>query len=156
MPCVIIIVCNYRRVITSAQSWTPMHVSCFYNNILITKLMLETDLHNISVLQYYVKPLQSPAYNRRTTIGWSPIFYTSSVTIVEAMLHVRQSLREKSLQKFEDLKVVTRHGVPLLWECAGRGIMSITIFHNLIDQVSMRVKGILPLENGEKYYLNNQ
>ena len=126
-----------------------MHASCFYNQVEITRLMLETDLNNITVAQYYVTPLQSPAYNRQTAIGWSSVFYASSIKVIEVFLCIRQRLQEESHCKYEDLVVVTRKGVPLLWECAGRGIVSETIVHNLTDQLCSRQKGILPLENGK-------
>ena len=126
-----------------------MHASCFYNQVEITRFMLETDLNNITVLQYYVTPLQSPAYNRRTSIGWSPVFYTSSIKVIEVFLQTRLRLLEESLLKVADLEVVTQSGVPLLWECAGRGIISETIVQNLADQLCSRQKGILPLENGK-------
>ena len=140
---------SYRKVITSIGSWTPMHASCFYNQVEITKLMLETDLNNITVAQYYVTPLQSPAYNKQTAIGWSPVFYTTSIKVIEVILHTRQILQEDSLCRLKDLSVVTQQGVPLLWECAGRGLVSETIVNNLMDQLCSRQKGILPLENGK-------
>ena len=70
--------------------------------------------------------------------GNSPVFRTSSSTIVEEML------------KFDDLQV-TRYGMPLLWHCAHEGLVSERVASDpkLAGQYQQRWRGRLPLEEGE-------
>ena len=138
-----------RRVLTSTGKWTPMHAASYFNKVEILKLMLEADLNKITIWEYFSRWLwKTSAYNTRTTVqDWSPIFYATSKEIIELMLQFRENLHEQFVGKFHDLHLTYGQGVTLLWECAGRGVMSENILFHLKDQLCTRVNGILPLEN---------
>ena len=80
-----------------------------------------------------------PSYNMRDENGLSPVFWTASEKIVEAML------------EFHDLLVTTRRGVPLLWNCATYGCVSERVASDpkLVGQYGQRWLGRLPLEEGK-------
>ena len=71
--------------------------------------------------------------------GWSPIFWTSSPRVVEGLL------------EFDNLDVMRRDGMPLLWHCALSGAVSEKVANDekLQGQYAFRWKGEIPLEAGK-------
>ena len=81
------------------------------------------------------------SYNKAEAIGWTPVSWATSSSIVEMLL------------QFDDLEVQARWGTePLLWHCAWRGIVTEKIMQNekIRSQLGQRTQdGRLPLEEGK-------
>ena len=78
------------------------------------------------------------SYNMVEAIGWTPVSWATSSSIVEMLL------------KFDDLEVKARDRT-LLWHCAWRGILTEKIMTNvkIRSQLGQRTQdGRLPLEEG--------
>ena len=128
------------------EGWTPLHEACRYNvdNVAIFLIKAEQQWvrkeQDVQPGRVHRQGQQgTPSYNMRDRNGLSPVFWTTSVRIVEGML------------EFNDLQLTKRDGEPLLWYCATNLCVSerVATDHRLIRQYGQRWKGRLPLEEGE-------
>ena len=132
------------------DGWTPLHEACREDEDEIALYLIEMEKFRVSLEEGQEQDEQptregrrgqrdTPSYNMRDENGLSPVFWTASEKIVEAML------------EFHDLLVTTRRGVPLLWNCATYGCVSERVATDLklVGQYGQRWLGRLPLEEGE-------
>ena len=78
-------------------------------------------------------------YNMTDNVGWSPIFLTSSLEVIEVLL------------AFDDMDVMRRDGMPLHRRCAQRGAVSEKVANDerLQGQYALRWESAIPLEVGK-------
>ena len=70
--------------------------------------------------------------------GWTPVFYAKRAEIVELLL------------KIDNLELKNGNGDKLLWHCAKLGIVNEQVAKHFKNRLGTRVRGRLPLEEGEK------
>ena len=132
------------------EGWTPLHEACRYNIDNVAIFLIKAEQQWVRKAEGQEQDVQpgrvhrqgqqdTPSYNMRDKNGLSPVFWTASEKIVEAMLELH------------DLLVTTRRGVPLLWNCATYGCVSQRVASDpkLVAQYGQRWLGRLPLEEGE-------
>ena len=138
---------SFRTDITASWEWTPLHYACERNKDEIALCLIKEERERVISTQEDAQPgrkrrrgqQDTPSYNMRDINGYSPVFWTSSLTILEEML------------KLDDLYVTDGIGRPLLWHCAERGYVSerVASDQKLAGQYGQRWRGSLPLEEGE-------
>ena len=118
-----------------------MHYACFLGKEEVVEFLIEEEKKIIKIgkKDRRLKRTVMPSFNIQDKYGYNPVFWTESSKIVELML------------QFECLRIEERNGKPLLWECAGKGIVSekIALAEKLKRQLGQIYGGTLPLEKGE-------
>ena len=124
---------------------TPLHVANWENREEIAVFLINTERDRVRheregrCRQGGGARGKLPSYNMKNSFGRRPMFFTSSVRIMEEFITLH------------DLEVTVGNGMPLLWQCALKGTVSKSVATDgrLATQYSLRYEGTLPLEIGE-------